>query len=86
MQLEVWPGVVCFILVMSGFNGVREEDSGFAEGKENELDGGAIRDGLTALGGNGSDNLYIFPKVLHVIVWIPGLGKLVLVGFKIRCS
>ena len=60
MELKVRPCVVGFIFIIPGFDGVGV-DTGFAEGKQCELDCGAIRDGLVALGGDGADNLDIFP-------------------------
>jgi hypothetical protein len=48
------------------------------------LDSSAIRDWLAALGGSGSDNLDIFPKILHGIVRIPGLCEFVLISFEVR--
>jgi hypothetical protein len=66
------------VLVVPGFDGVGVY-SGFSQCEERELDGGSIRDWLTALGGNGSDDLDIFPKVLDGIVGIPGLGEMRLV-------
>ena len=65
MQLEIGPGVICFVLVVPGFNGVRE-DASFAECKESELDGGAVRDGLQDPNGSISHALHptIFGSIL----------------------
>jgi hypothetical protein len=73
------------IHVIPGFNGVRVY-SGFSQREERELDGGSIRDWLTPLSGNGSDDLDIFPKVLDGIVGIPGLGEFVSINFEVRCG
>jgi hypothetical protein len=60
--------------------------SGFSQCEEREMDGGSIRDWLTALGGNGLDDLDIFPKVLDGIVRIQGLGEFVSINFEVRCG
>jgi hypothetical protein len=73
------------ILVVPGFDGVGVY-SGFSQCEERELDGGSIRDWLTTLSGNGSDDLDIFPKVLDEIVGIPGLGESVSINFEVRCG
>ncbi len=73
------------VLVVPGFDGMGVY-SGFSQCEERELDGGSIRDWLTALSGNGSDNLDIFPKVLNGIGGIPGLGEFVSINFEVRCG
>ena len=73
------------VLVVPGFDGVGVY-SNFSQCKERELDSGSIRDWLTALSGNGSDDLDIFPKVLDGIVRTPGLGEFVSINFEVRCG
>jgi hypothetical protein len=73
------------VLVLPGFDSMGVY-SGFSQCEERELDGGSIRDWLTALSGNGSDDLDIFPEVLDAIVGTPGLGEFVSIKFEVRCG
>jgi hypothetical protein len=61
MQWKVGPSMFGVVLVVPGFDGVGMY-SGFSFCEERELDGGSIRDWLTALSGNGSDDLDIFQR------------------------